>query len=144
MLPVLAFVFTGLALLWFGYTLFFRKGGPAARIKTGLKPGKAGRAGEGWAGEAHTCPVCSARLENPQLVKSAAFPSLNGHDRMMHIQGCVFCLGGENPRPRTCPVCHSPLAKEDYLFARVFQRPSRKPHVHVLGCRYCRGPRAMR
>jgi hypothetical protein len=140
MLPVLAFVFTGLALLWFGYTLFFRKGGPVSLEKTGVKLGEAG---EGWAGEAQSCPVCSARLENLQLVKSVAFPSLNGRDRMMHIQGCVFCLGGKDPRPRTCPVCHSPLAKEEYLFARVFERPSRKPHVHVLGCRHCRGPRAM-
>jgi hypothetical protein len=140
MLPVLAFVFTGLALLWFGYTLFFRKGGSGARVKTGLSRG----GGESWAGEAHTCPVCSARLESIQLVKSVAFPSLNGYDRMMHIQGCVFCLGGEDPRPRTCPVCRSPLGKEEYLFARVFERPSRKPHVHVLGCRHCRGPHAMR
>jgi hypothetical protein len=137
MLPILALVFTGLALLWFGYTLFFRKRDPRSLMKTGQEPGKAG---EGWAGEAQSCPVCSARLETLQLVKSVAFPSLNGRDRMMHIQGCVFCL--EGGRSRTCPVCHSPLAKEEYLFARVFERPSRKPHVHVLGCRHCRGPHA--
>jgi hypothetical protein len=140
MLTILTFVFTGLALLWFGYTLFFRKGGPVSPAKSGAKPGKAG---EGWAGETQSCPVCSARLENIQLVKSVAFPSLNGRDRMMHIQGCVFCLDGDQPRPRTCPVCHSPLEEEEYLFARVFERSSRKPHVHILGCRHCRGPHAM-
>jgi hypothetical protein len=142
MLQIFLFVLIGIILLWFGYTLFFMKGGPGSFIKTG---GKRGKAGESWAGETQTCPVCAARLESLQLVKSVAFPSHNGHDRMMYIQGCVFCLGGEKPRPRTCPVCHKALTQDEHLFARVFDRSARKkPHVHVLGCHHCRGPHAMR
>jgi hypothetical protein len=79
------------------------------------------------------------------LVKSAAFPTLNGRDRLMHIMGCPFCLEGptEHRRPRVCPVCHKAIADSEFLFARIFER-TKKTHVHVLGCMNCRGPHAMR
>ncbi|MDR2747022.1 MAG: hypothetical protein LBB77_06190 [Treponema sp.] len=135
LLAILIFLILGSALLVFGYTLFFRM--PQRR------PGKAARAGtEGRAGDPQTCPVCTARLPPGVLVKSAVYPPVNGTDRIMHIMGCPFCLEGEadTRRRRVCPVCHKPIGDNEYLFARVFERPG-KSHVHVLGCINCRGPR---
>jgi hypothetical protein len=147
LLLILLFLITALALLWFGYTLFFRL--PRLRRKGRRRdPRDAARdaAGvEGSPGDPQTCPVCTARLPPGKLVKSAVYPSQNGRNRLMHIMGCPYCLEGEaeKRRRRVCPVCHQPIADTEYLFARVFERPG-KSHVHVLGCIKCRGPRAMR
>jgi hypothetical protein len=76
-------------------------------------------------------------------VSSSAFPSLNGgRDRFMHIRGCVYCLRGD--RQRVCPVCGLVLHDEEILISRLFERPGRRSHVHVLGCSKCRGPRGRR
>jgi hypothetical protein len=137
----LLFVMIGIVLLWFGYTLFFaplgmvRLGGPR-----GHRRGKQPRA-EGIPGAPQTCPVCSARLEKGELVKSHAYPSFNGKDRLMHIKGCGYCLDGV--RPRLCPVCGVRLRGDEILVARIFERPGRS-HVHVLGCSRCRTPRGRR
>ena len=145
-LEVLVFVIIGVILLWFGYTLFFSVGVPVlggtahlrsgrSRRRRGLKP----RA-ESTPGDPQTCPVCSAKLEDGQLVSSLAFPSLNGgKDRFMHIRGCVYCLNGD--RDRVCPVCGIVLKENDILISRLFERPGRRSHVHVLGCNRCKGPR---
>ncbi|MDR0642873.1 MAG: hypothetical protein LBG07_10485 [Treponema sp.] len=137
LLEILIFLILGSVLLAFGYTLFFRIS-PGGRGR-----GKAEGPGiEGQAGDPQTCPVCAARLPPGVLVKSAVYPPVNGTDRLMHIMGCPFCLEGEaeKRRRRVCPVCHKPLGDNDYLFARVFERPG-KSHVHVLGCINCRRPR---
>ena len=140
-LEVLIFIMMGTALLWFGYTLFFSIGVPANgggsryRKHRRLKPRS-----ESIPGEPQTCPVCSAKLEEGELVSSLAFPSLNGgKDRFMHIRGCIYCLNGD--RDRVCPVCGVVLKEDEILISRLFERPGRRSHVHVLGCTRCRGPR---
>jgi hypothetical protein len=140
---ILLFLIIASALLWFGYTLFFR----FARLDKQSRQASLEQDGEseGRPGDPQTCPVCTARLPPGRLVKSAVYPSLNGRDRIMHIMGCPYCMEGgvENRRRRVCPVCHRPVAGSEYLFARVFERPG-KSHVHILGCLKCRGPKAMR
>ena len=122
-------------LLWFGYTLFF--GIPAWGYGSERKRRNPQPRGMSFPGAPQTCPVCSTKLDGGELVKSLAFPSLNGgKDRLMHIKGCLYCLGGE--RKRVCPVCGCILQENDILICRMFERP-RRPHVHVLGCSRCRG-----
>ncbi len=131
----LILVMMGVLLLWFGYSLFsslkgeFSFGGQRKRKKT---------AEESVPGAPRTCPVCSVRLLRGERVKSAAFPSMGGTDRLMHISGCPYCLAGD--RIRSCPVCGTLLRPEEFLIARMFEKPGRS-HVHVLGCTHCRGPR---
>ena len=141
---VLVFVIVGVSLLWFGYTLFFTAGIPAfggwtrPRRRRGPKP-----RGESIPGQPQTCPVCSAKLDDGDLVSSHAFPSLNGgKDRLMHIRGCVYCLRGD--RDRVCPVCGIVLKENEILISRLFERTGRRSHVHVIGCTRCKGPRSGR
>jgi len=139
-LEVFIFLLIGVVLLWFGYTLF-SAGLPAwgggkgfSFRKRKLKP-----KGESTPGDPQTCPVCSAKLDDGQLVSSLAFPSMNGgKDRFMHIRGCLYCLQGS--RDRLCPVCGLVLVGDEILICRLFERPGRRAHVHVLGCSSCRGP----
>ena len=132
---VLMYIMAGIALLWFGYTLFFSIGIPAfvGGSRARRKPKKVG-----LPGDPKICPVCSAKLNEGELVSSAAFPSLNGgKDRFMHIKGCLYCLRGD--RARVCPVCGDTLYGNEILISRFFERPGRRAHVHVLGCTKCRG-----
>ena len=132
-LQLLAFVTIGIVLLWFGYTLLI---GPLMGMRPGSRRKRSGK-GNGAPGDPQVCPVCSARLNKGELVKSQAFPSLTGgRDRFMHIRGCVYCLEGN--RPRCCPVCGASLRNNEILVARMFQRSLRRSHVHVLGCSRCR------
>ena len=134
---VMVFVFIGVALLWFGYTLFFSIGIPAFAGRPRRRNGRKPRS-ESMPGDPQTCPVCSAKLDEGELVSSAAFPSLNGgKDRFMHIKGCIYCLRGD--RDRVCPVCGTILQGSEILVSRLFERPGRRSHVHVLGCSHCRG-----
>ncbi|GHV19301.1 hypothetical protein FACS189494_00490 [Spirochaetia bacterium] len=89
---------------------------------------------EGKRGEARTCPICAARFEHGESVKSKVFPPTGRYDRLLHIHGCPFCLEGQ--RRRKCPVCHGELSAKDYLVARIWVRPG-KSHVHVQGCVRC-------
>lgn len=135
-LLVLAMV--GAFLLWFGYRLFIGFGLP------GGGPGGRRFKGEtGVAGAPRTCPVCAARLLHGERVKSSAYPSMGGSDRLMHIFGCPYCLTFDFPRERACPVCGKRLSPNSHLIARIFDKPGRS-HVHVLGCSICRGPRSGR
>jgi hypothetical protein len=136
-LQILAFVIIGIILLRFGYSLIFGRwaalfgGGNAYSRrhklhKVALAPG-----------DPQACPICSAKLERGELVKTLAFPSITGgKDRLMHIRGCLHCIDGD--LGRFCPVCGIPLSINDILIARIFERPERRPHVHVLGCNHCR------
>jgi hypothetical protein len=132
-IQILLFTIVGVILLWFGFTLFFSlpAGAPAgSRARRAKRP-----RGESYPGAPRTCPVCSARLEKGQRVTSSAFPSLGGADRLMHISGCVYCLKGG--RRRVCPVCGAVLREDEFLVARLFEKPVRS-HVHVLGCSRCK------
>jgi len=147
-LEVFIFVVIGVVLLWFGYTLFLSLGFPALGGGKGFRFWSRKRRslkarGEGTPGDPQTCPVCSAKLDEGQLVSSLAFPSLNGgKDRFMHIRGCTYCLQGD--RDRLCPVCGRVLRGMEILICRLFERSGRRSHVHVLGCTRCRGPNSGR
>jgi hypothetical protein len=134
-IQVFIFIIIGIFLLWFGYTLFFGPGSKLILGGCGRRHKKRGGPKEGYPGDPKTCPVCSARLEAGELVKSSTFPSFNGKERLMHIQGCLYCLRGD--RARVCPVCGALLKPNEILIARMFERPGRS-HVHVLGCSRCK------
>ena len=139
LLQILIFILIGVALLWFGFTLFFAIPGgipmPAYKRRSrGSKPD------QGIPGMPRTCPVCSAILERGERVKSSAFPSMGGYDRLMHISGCKYCLEGDSPR--VCPVCKTILRPNEFLVARLFDKPVRS-HVHVLGCSCCKVRRVL-
>jgi hypothetical protein len=135
-LQILALVTIGVLLLWFGYTLLI---GQLSGIRLSwieLQKRKKSQLSQGTPGDPQVCPVCSTKLDKGYLVKSLAFPSLTGgRDRLMHIRGCVYCLNGD--LPRVCPVCGDYLRQSDILIARMFERPRRKNHVHVIGCSRC-------
>jgi hypothetical protein len=132
-IQLFAIILIGSGLLYFGYTLFFTH-------KTGLqfsrRKGKNVPDREGEAGAPRTCPVCSIKLLNGERVKSSAYPAMGKTDRLMNIFGCPYCLEGQ--RRRVCPVCGKTLTPEEFLIARLFDKPGRS-HVHVLGCTLCRG-----
>jgi hypothetical protein len=134
----LILIMMGMLLLWFGYSLFSNL---ARQSFTGGQKRRKKHGEESVPGAPRTCPVCSVRLERGERVKSSAFPSMGGADRLMHISGCPYCLGGS--RVRSCPVCGIVLGSEEILIARMFEKPGRS-HVHVLGCTRCRGPRSGR
>ena len=139
-IQLLILVTIGIMLLWFGYSLFFgqwprirRQLQERQRLKNRLRQ----RTGPASPGDPQVCPVCSSPLEKGDLVKTLAFPSITGgQDRLMHIRGCINCLEGHFQR--NCPVCGGVLGIEGILVARMFERPRRHPHVHVLGCAKCR------
>jgi hypothetical protein len=142
---LLIFSIIGVILIWFGYTLFFHlRKGREKEDETGdysddtyshTRRQDGSRIENGNPGEPRICPVCSAKLNINERVKSAAFPGLPGQGRMMHIWGCVYCLDGG--RKRVCPVCGETIRVDQILVARMFEKPGRS-HVHVLGCSHCR------
>ena len=135
-LQILIMVFAGVALLWFGYSLLFGQFGPLRFASFG-KFRRKRRWKSGKPGDPQVCPVCSTVLFKGELVSSLAYPSISGgRDRIMHIQGCYYCLEGNIPRH--CPVCGNPLRQNEFLVARMFERPRRRNHVHVLGCNRCK------
>ena len=132
----LALVIVGMILLWFGYTLFLSPLSPfPGMFSFGYWKRREERKGE--PGDPQVCPVCSLRMTRGELVKSVAFPSLSGgRDRLMYIKGCFICLSQR--ASRRCPVCGSRLSVKDFLVSRMFARPGRKNHVHVIGCNQCK------
>jgi hypothetical protein len=135
LLQTLAIVTIGIALLCFGYSLFAKQFA-GIRFAQGRNRQKK-RHKTGQPGQPQVCPVCSAILNKGELVSSRAYPSLSGgRDRLMHIRGCYYCLNGNSIR--RCPVCGVSLRTNDYLIARMFERPQHRNHVHVLGCSHCK------
>jgi hypothetical protein len=134
----LILVMMGMLLLWFGYSLFSHLSGQAS---FGGRGKRKKQEEESVPGAPRTCPVCSVRLSHGERVKSAAYPSMGGADRLMKIDGCPYCLEGS--RVRSCPVCGIVLGATDVLIARMFDKPGRS-HVHVLGCTLCRGPQSQK
>ena len=126
-------VIVGVALLSFGFTLFI---GQWAKMRTNRddwrqKPTKESSS------VFQACPICSSKLNKGDLVKTLAFPSITGgKDRLMHVRGCAYCINGG--KQRNCPVCGASLSLEDILVARIFERPNRRAHVHIIGCNKCR------
>jgi hypothetical protein len=127
-------VICGVILLWFGYFLFF---GPPSPFYPSL-PWSKKRKFKGTPGEAKVCPVCTMLMLKGDRLKTIVFPPRKSTDIdcIMHIKGCYSCLN--NKVPRHCPICKATLTVNDFLLARMFKRPGRKSHVHVLGCNRCR------
>ncbi|MDR2478834.1 MAG: hypothetical protein LBD48_05915 [Treponema sp.] len=140
-IQILIFVTIGVVLLWFGYLLIF---GQWAEIRADARskqkqpePEKQFIKSSSAHHDPQICPVCSARLNKGELVKTRAFPSVTGSQVIiMHIQGCVYCLEGD--RRRGCPVCGATLQDNEILIARMFERNYRRSHIHVLGCSRCK------
>ena len=127
----MTFVIVGVALLSFGFTLFI---GQWAKMRSNRDdPSR----GEKSSSEFQACPICSSKLKKGDLVKTLAFPSITGgKDRLMHVRGCAYCMNGG--KARNCPVCGVSLSLDDILVARIFERPNRRAHVHIIGCNRCR------
>jgi len=135
-LQILIFIIMGIALLWFGYSLYSAQW---INIRRKMKPRAKWRPKREVAnpGDPKTCPVCKSKLAHGELVQTHAYPSITGgRDRLMYIQGCVYCINGDFER--ICPVCANSLSAKDRLVARMFDRARRRHHVHVLGCFHCR------
>ena len=139
---IILLTFVGIFLLWFGYSLFTHFGSKMAPIPD-VAASNGRRLPEGIPGAPRTCPLCSILLQKGERVRSKAFPSMGGKERLMHVMGCPYCLDGPKPRRRVCPVCGGSLNRDEFLVARLFDRPGRS-HVHVLGCTRCRGPHSAR
>jgi len=91
----------------------------------------------GRPGDPQICPVCSIVMLRGELVKTIAYATgVRGKDYLVHVKGCYSCL--ENDLPRCCPICKHKMSVNDYLVARMFDRPNKKNHMHVLGCNHCR------
>ncbi len=92
--------------------------------------------------ESRPCPLCEKALQRGERVHSVIYSQ--GEDRLMNIYGCPWCYdkhpAGSRPplRKRKCPSCGGPLKEGNFAIARVFERPGRKMHIHVLGCPSCR------
>ncbi len=92
--------------------------------------------------ENRPCPLCKKALKRGERVHSVIYS--NGEDRLMNIHGCPWCYrkhpagSKASLRPRSCPSCGGPLKEGNFAIARVFERPGRKMHIHVLGCPSCR------
>jgi len=88
------------------------------------------------------CPICGWTLMPKERVHSILYTS--NTDSIMHIFGCPFCYK-DHPASkfnktliRKCPSCKKKLEENEYVIARLFEKPG-KNHVHVLGCYRCRG-----
>jgi hypothetical protein len=129
---LLVIVIVGVALLSFGFTLFIGQW-----TKMRLSRPDPHQGSKASSSEFQACPICSSKLKKGDLVKTLAFPSITGgKDRLMHVRGCAYCINGG--KQRNCPVCGASLGLEDILVARIFERPNRRAHVHIIGCNKCR------
>jgi len=95
--------------------------------------------------ERRPCPMCGKKLNRGERVHSVIYSQ--GEDKLMNIFGCPWCYGShpagsrEPRRERHCPSCGVTLKEGSFAVARVFERPGRKTHIHVLGCPVCRHSR---
>jgi len=135
-IQLLLLLIVGFILIGIGHFLFF---GPMSPVypympwskKKPIKPGRPG--------DPQVCPVCSIKMLKGDLVQTTAFATgVRSQDRIVYIKGCYSCLSEEKNIPRRCPICKQKLKLVDYLVARMFDRPNRKNHIHVLGCNLCR------
>jgi hypothetical protein len=130
-LQILSLIIIGLVLLWFGFTFFVRQWAKIRLERASRVPKPENT------GDPQICPICSSKLIRGDLVKTLAFPSITGgKDRLMHIKGCAYCIDGAVKR--SCPICGVSMSITDILIARIFERPHRRAHVHIVGCNKCR------
>jgi hypothetical protein len=116
------------AVFLFLYISFFRRA-PASSVQPA-----AAAIPEGKQGEAQICPICAARIDRGDAVKSKVFPPSGRSGRLLHILGCKYCRKGE--RRRSCPICGAELSPDDYLVGRIWRLPG-KPQVQIQGCVKC-------
>ena len=89
------------------------------------------------------CPLCDADLFVGENLISKVYRPMNVPDQLMIVLGCPHCYPRcEDGRKRICPVCHKPVAQNQSLTARLFNKQLGKKHVHVIGCSNCHKPRA--
>jgi len=157
LLQILFFVIFGVALLWFGYSMLIGQWekiradsrgyslsefGDSRLPEMPFSPDGPGLPNERSLDDPQSCPLCSVRLNRGELVNTHAFPSITGgKDRIMHVLGCAYCIGGKYKRK--CPVCGSKLHQSEFLVARLFERKRTRNHVHILGCVHCRKHKVM-
>ena len=133
----LILVICGTILLWLGFFLLFNSRSPFYKYLPWKKKKAVIDTPAGKPGDPQVCPICSMKMLKGDLVKTVAYAaSRQNKDRLMHIKGCVSCL--EKGLPRKCPVCGKAMALDDYLVSRMFERSSRRNHIHILGCNKCR------
>ena len=138
-LQILFFVIFGVALIWFGFTLFIGQWEKIRTLNGGNRQDKYRKMLKDRIApdDPQACPVCSVKLYKGELVKTHAFPSITGgKDRLMHVLGCAYCIDGD--LERKCPVCGTIIQPGEFLIARIFERTHTRNHVHVLGCMHCR------
>ncbi|HQF73520.1 MAG TPA: hypothetical protein PK786_06470 [Treponemataceae bacterium] len=122
---ILILVFVGIILLVFAYGIF------------SITPSGRKRHQQRTASPVGRCPLCSSGLASGEQIKSVVFPGKT--DRITHIFGCPHCYPYiEDNLRRSCPVCGKTVPPDGYLIARMFDRPGKKTHVHILGCTVCR------
>lgn len=89
------------------------------------------------------CPICDSSLYVGENLISKVYRPMNVPDQLMIVMGCPRCYPRCEPGlKRICPVCHKPIAQDQSLTARLFNKSLGKKHVHVIGCSNCHKPRA--
>lgn len=89
------------------------------------------------------CPLCKSDLFVGENLISKVYRPMNVPDQLMVVQGCPHCYPKCEPGvKRECPVCHKPVAQNQTLTARLFNKSLGKKHVHIVGCSNCHKPRA--
>ena len=85
-----------------------------------------------------SCPICNSLLYEGERISSKIFNKPTTPDQRCIINGCPHCFPYSEPGiQRTCPVCKKKLPQDGYLIARMFYRPPKKNHVHIVGCTEC-------
>ena len=132
-LQTLLLVVGAAVLLWLGYSVLM---GQWMKVRRQMRPRS--RKGRGKADPWYpkVCPLCKSKLADGELAQTRASSATGMRDRLMHIQGCVYCVNGD--LERRCPVCAVALGAGDKLVARVFDQPFQRTHLHIMGCFLCR------
>lgn len=89
------------------------------------------------------CPICQTSLFVGENIYSKVYRPMNVPDQLCTVSGCPHCYPKCEPGvKRICPVCHKPIAQDQTLTARLFNKKASKKHVHIIGCSNCHKPRA--
>jgi len=136
-IQIFLYIMCGIILFGIGFYLFIGPMSPFYPYMPWSKNKGKPSSNTGRPGDPQVCPVCSVKMLRGELVKTIAFATgVRSSDRIVYIKGCHSCL--RNNLPRRCPICKIKLTLDDYLVSRMFDRPHRKNHIHVLGCNRCK------